>query len=293
MNINFEYYKVFYNVAKNKNITKTANELMISQPAVSKSIKTLEEQIGITLFTRNKFGVFLTEEGKVLYEEIKNAIEIIDNAEHKVTELINLDAGILNIGISNTLTRYYLLPYVKEFTLKYPKIKVKIHTEPTFKLINKVRNGLVDFIIINMPYNIPNDFTANKLKEIHDAFIANNNYIDLKDKTITLNELNKLPLILLANGSNGRYFLDNFCDKQNIKLEDKFELASYSLVSEFVKDGIGIGFLTKEFIEDELKNESLFEIKIAKEIPSRYIGISYLKDKKLSHCAELFIKLLK
>ena len=113
MNINFEYYKIFYNVAKNKNITKTANELMISQPAISKSIKNLEEQIGCTLFIRNKAGVSLTEEGKVLYEEIKNAINIIDNAEEKIDEMINLESGTLNIGINNTLTQKYLLPYIK------------------------------------------------------------------------------------------------------------------------------------------------------------------------------------
>ena len=93
MNINFEYYKIFYNVAKNKNITKTANDLMISQPAVSKCIKNLESQIGCSLFVRNKFGVSLTEEGITLYNEIKNAIEIIENAENKIDEIINLESG--------------------------------------------------------------------------------------------------------------------------------------------------------------------------------------------------------
>ena len=293
MNINFEYYKVFYYVSKNKNITKAANDLMISQPAISKTIKILEEQIGCSLFTRNKSGVFLTEEGKVLFNEIKNAIEIIDNAEFKMNEMINLECGILNIGISNTLTQNYLLPYIREFNQKYPKVKIKIHTEPTYKLIDKSRNGIVDFIILNLPYDIPLDFSKNILKEIHDCFVASNNFSELKNKVVTLEELNNYPLVLLAEGSNGRYFLDNICTNLNIKLTPKFELASYSLVTEFIKSGIGIGLVTKEFVEKELNNGSLFEIKLNPPIINRNIGMLYLKDKKFSHCTELFLKLLK
>lgn len=295
MNINFEYYKIFYNVAKNKNITKTANELMISQPAISKSIKNLEEQVGCSLFTRNKIGVSLTEEGRLLFNEIKDAIEIIENAEHKLNEMINLDCGILNIGISNTLTRNYLLPYIRKFNEMYPKVTIKVHTEPSFELINKARRGLVDFIILNLPYNVPTDFDKYSLIEIHDCFVANEKFIELKDKVISLEELNNYPLILLAQGSNGRYFLDNCCCKLGINLNAKFELASYSLVTEFIKSGIGIGLLTKEFINKELESGELFEIRTNPEIDnnSRNIGVIYLSQKSLSHCSLEFMKLLK
>lgn len=293
MNINFEYYKVFYNVAKNKNITKTANELLISQPAISKSIKNLEKQIGCSLFTRNKFGSFLTEEGKVLFNEIKTAIEIIENAEAKIIQMINLESGTLNIGVSNTLTQQYLLPYIKIFNNKYPKIKIKIHTSPTFELINKVRNGIVDFIILNLPYTIPADFNTIILKEIHDCFVASNNFPELKNKTLKIEELNNYPLILLAQGSNGRYFLDNLCTKLGINLNPKFELASYSLVTEFIKNSIGIGLVTKEFVEKELKEKILFEIKTIPSIENRHIGIIHQKSRPLNHCCKNFLELLK
>lgn len=294
MNVNFEYYKIFYNVAKNKNITKTANELMISQPAVSKSIKNLEDQIGCSLFTRSKSGVNLTEEGKTLFNEIKMAIEIIENAELKVNEMVDLDFGILNIGISNTLTRNYLLPFIKDFNSRHPKVKIKIHTEPSFELINKARNGLVDFIILNLPYNVPGDFITYNLLEIHDSFVANSDFSYLKDKTIPLKEISNYPLILLAQGSNGRYFLDNFCSEEGIVLSPKFELASYSLVTEFIEQGIGIGLVTKEFVKDKLNNGLLFEVKtnplISRE--KRHIGIMYLKGKNFNHCSREFLKLL-
>lgn len=295
MNINFEYYKIFYNVAKNKNITKTANELMISQPAISKSIKNLEEQVGCSLFTRNKAGVLLTEEGKVLFNEIKNAIEIIENAEKKLNEMIHLECGILNIGVSNTLTRNYLLPYIQEFNKMYPKVTIKVHTEPSFELINKARKGLVDFIILNLPYNVPDDFEKHNLVEVHDCFVANNNFSDLKGNVISLDDLNNYPLILLAQGSNGRYFLDDYCSKIGINLAPKFELASYSLVTEFIKSGIGIGLLTKEFIKDELESGDLFEICTDPliDIKSRNIGVIYLSQQTLSHCSKEFLKLLR
>ena len=141
MNINMELYKIFYYVAKNKNISKAANELLISQPSISKAIKNLEDQIGCQLFIRSKYGVVLTLEGKIFYEQIKSAMEIISNAEVKLKELINLEDGSLNIGISNTLTQKYLMPYLKEFHSLYPYIKIKIITGPTQSLITKVRNG--------------------------------------------------------------------------------------------------------------------------------------------------------
>lgn len=293
MNINLEFYKIFYYVAKNKNITKTANELMISQPAISKSIKKLEEQLGCHLFVRNKFGVILTEEGEYFYSKIKEAMELINHAETKLTEMINLEIGTLNIGISNTLTQKYLLPYIKKFREKHPKIKIKLHTDPSCILIKKVRNGLIDFIILNLPYNVPNDFEQLNLKKIHECFIASNKYKELKNKVLNLEELNKYPLILLAPGSNTRYFLDEFCTKEHINLIPEMELASYTLVTEFIKEELGIGLVTKEFIIKELEQGNIFEIKTTPKLPNRHIGAIYLKNQTLSCCSKEFLQLIK
>ena len=293
MNVNLELYKIFYHVAKNKNITKTANEMLISQPSISKAIKNLEDQIGCQLFIRSKYGVMLTEEGKIFYGQIKTAMEIIENAEIKLKELINLEEGILNIGISHTLTQKYLMPYLEEFHGLYPKIKIKIITGPTQTLITKARNGNVDFIILNMPYIIPSDFDVQKLKEIHDAFFANETFKNLKDKTIDLKDINNYPTILISKGSNTRYFLDNFTSSNNIIITPEIELASYSLVYEFTKLGLGIGYLTKDFLKEELENGSLFEIKTNPTIPTRKIGLIHCNNKNLSNASKKFIELLK
>ncbi len=293
MNVNYELYKTFYSVAKNKNITKAAHELMISQPAVSKSIKTLEDQVGCTLFIRNKYGVSLTEEGETFYKNIKPAIEMIEHAEETLQETLNLDYGTLSIGVSNTLTRKYLLPYIKKFHEQYPRIKIKISTSPTFELITQARNGLIDFIILNLPYQLPSDFKETTLKEVNDCFIASKDWKELKGKTIPLKEINNYPLILIAKGSNTRIFLDDFCEKNNIMLSPEMELASHSLVTAFTKIGLGIGYATKEFLKKDLKEQTLFEIKTAPTIPPRQIGATYLKQKQLNKASLTFLNLLK
>lgn len=293
MNVNYELYKTFYSVAKNKNITKAAHELMISQPAVSKSIKTLEDQVGCTLFIRNKYGVSLTEEGETFYKNIKPAIEMIEHAEETLQETLNLDYGTLSIGVSNTLTRKYLLPYIKKFHEQYPRIKIKISTSPTFELITQARNGLIDFIILNLPYQLPSDFKETKLKEVNDCFIASKDWKELKGKTIPLKEINNYPLILIAKGSNTRIFLDDFCEKNNIMLSPEMELASHSLVTAFTKIGLGIGYATKEFLKKDLKEQTLFEIKTTPTIPPRQIGATYLKQKQLNKASLTFLNLLK
>ena len=165
MNINFELYRIFYTVATIGNITKASKELMISQPAISKSIKNLEEQLGGQLFTRTKRGVILTEEGKEFYYYIKQAIEFINNAENKFTDLINLDVGTIRIGISTTLTKEFLLKYLEKFHKLYPKIEIQIHTNITYELMQKLRDGLIDLIILNLPYDTPNDVEIKKVKD--------------------------------------------------------------------------------------------------------------------------------
>lgn len=292
MNINFELYKIFYIVAKKQNITKAANELMISQPAISKSIKNLEDALHCSLFIRTSTGVILTDEGKMFYKQIKQAIEIIESAEDKIKELVNLEEGVLRIGVSNTLTKRYLLPYIKEFYMKYPNIKIKIFTNPTCELIPKVRNGIIDFIILNLPFEIPQDFEVQNLKEIHDCFVISKENKVLINKTISLKDLNKYQLIFMAQGSNTRTFIDSFLLKQNITLIPDLELASYSLVTEFTKIGLGIGLVTKEYLDDELTSGKLLEIKTDPPIPTRHIGTIYLKNKSLSCSSKTFLKLL-
>ncbi len=279
MNIDFELYRIFYVVANHCNITKASEELSISQPAISKSIKNLEEQLGGQLFVRTKRGVVLTEEGKEFYNYIKQAIEYINNAENKFTDLINLETGCIKIGISTTLTKEFLLPYLEEFHSLYPKIDIQIITNLTSDLMPKLRNGLIDIVILNLnDKNYGNDIDIIKCRKINDCFVVNNKYKDLTLKEVSIKELNNYPLILQAKGSNTREFLDNIARENGVVLKPNIELASYSLVVEFSKIGLGIGYATKEYIKEAIKNKELYELELKEKIPSRYIGVALSKN---------------
>lgn len=292
MNIDFELYRVFYTVATIGNITKAAQELMISQPAVSKSIKNLEEQLGGVLFTRTKRGVVLTEEGKEFYKYIKQAIEQINNAENKFSDLINLEVGTIRIGISTTLTRQFLLPYLEEFHRLYPKIKIQILTSVAAELFNKLQMGLLDLIIVNLPYKSNSEIEIKELREIHDIFIVGEAYKDLASKKLELEELKSYPLILQAKGSITRNFLDNFLREKDIFLEPEMNLSSFTLVKDFVRIGFGIGYSTKEYIQDELNSKLLYALDVVPEIPSRKIGLAYSKKNLPSFCTRKLISII-
>ena len=294
MNIDFELYRIFYVVANNGNITKASNELNISQPAISKSIKNLEMQLGGKLFIRTKYGVNLTEEGKEFYSYIKHAIEYIDNAENKFSQLINLETGCIRIGVSTTLTKEFLIPYLEEFHKLYPKIKIQIVTNYTVDLFHKLRNGLIDFIILNLSGDsYGNDIEITKCRMVHDTFIVNKNYIDLVEGEISLKDLNNHPLILQTKGANTRTFLDNFTKRFDVTLKPSIELASYNLVVEFTKIGFGIGYATYEYIQDDLNNHKLYELKIKEKIPGRYIGIAISKNHIPNFSTKKLIEIIK
>lgn len=293
MNINFELYRIFYVVANNGNITKASLELNISQPAISKSIKNLEEQLGGTLFVRTKRGVILTEEGQEFYKYIKQAMEYISSAENKFGELSNLETGTIRIGISTTLTKEFLLPFLEKFHNLYPKIDIQITTGMSSTLFQKLRNGLIDTVILNLKNReYDSDFEIIPCKEIHDAFVVSSSFNKSIPNKISMRELNNYPLILQAKGSNTRSFLDDFTLSQNVILKPSMELTSYSLVSEFTKLGLGIGYVTKEYVSDDLKNGKLIEIKLEKEIPSRFIGIVLSKTHLPSFSAKKLLEII-
>ena len=292
MNINLELYKIFYVVVKHLNITSASKELMISQPAISKSIKTLEEQLGGTLFVRTKRGVILTEEGKEFYNYIKEAMNYINNAENKFKEMINLETGTIRIGISLTLTKEVLLPYLEIFHKKYPKIQVQINTSVAKNLIEDLRKGNIDIIIANLPPKIDNDLEVIKLKEVHDCFIVNKEYKELINKKINLEELNNYPLILQPQNNNTRKFLDIYTEKHGVTLNPSITIGSYNLVVEFTKIGYGIGYATKEYIKNDITNKRLFILDINPKIPPRSIGIIISKNNLPSFSARKLIDII-
>lgn len=293
MNINLDLYKVFYYVAKNESITRAANELLISQPAISKSIKNLEEQIHAPLFIRKRDGVSLTEVGETIYNKVKDALELINSAEEDIKSLTNLESGSINIGASKTIIHEFLMPYIKQFHNDYPKINIRIFTDKTSELVKKTKMGLVDIIFTNMPYSFPNEFESIKIMDLHDCFVANENFTYLKKKKITKEEFEKLPLLVLTKGATTRIRLDDYCAQNNITIHPEMEFGSNTLIKEFTIAGFGIGMLTKEHVIEELDSGELFELNIELPLKEKYLGMALDSTKKNSLVIKKFIHFIK
>lgn len=293
MNINLELYKTFYYVAKNESITRAASELLISQPAISKAIKTLEEQLNTPLFIRKRDGVKLTEAGETIYNKIKGAMELIDSAEENIKSLTNLDSGSINIGASKTIIHEYLMPYIKKFHKDYPNINIRIFTDKTSDLIKKAKMGLVDVMFINMPYDFPNEFECIKVMDLHDCLVANKDYDYLKEKKITKKELENLPLLVLTKGAITRMRLDDYCIENNITIHPEMEFGSNSLIKEFTMAGFGIGMLTKEHVKKELESNELFELDIELPLKEKYLAMVLDSSRKSNIIIKTFTNFIK
>lgn len=291
--IDIELYKVFYTVAKAGNITKAADSLYISQPAVTMNIKKLEDLLGTTLFIRTKRGVILTEEGKVLYEYVADAMENIKLAENRLTSLKNLDSGIIRIGIGTTLTKYFLVPFLQIFHEKYPNVQINIDTSMTQEILKKLENGKLDLAIIASENKNYTTFNIEYSKDIQYNFFGNEKFKELSKTDISLEELNNYPLLLQYPYSNSRKMLDNFTQKNNISLKSNMELSSYSLVIEFAKIGLGLGFVAEDFVKDEVKNKELYRINIKPKFPKHNILILTKKDYLPSFSTKKLIEIIK
>lgn len=292
MNINLDLYKLFYVVAQCGSISKAAEQLFISQPAITFQIKKLESQLEATLFTRTKHGMILTDEGQIIYDYVKKALDNIANGENVLSNLKNLESGTLRIGASTTVCRHVVMKYLEIFHEKYPKIDIQIVNTLTPTLIKELRNGNLDILFLNMPMSENKDFKITKIKDVQDIFVGNKKYYELTKGKISLNELENYPLIFQKYPSNTRSFLNNYLNNNKININPKLEVVSYNLIMDLVKAGFGIGYATKEFIEDELNNKTLYEIKIEPNIPKRYIGIATLDNKITNYSVNKLIEII-
>ena len=292
MDISLDLYRVFYIVAKEGSISRAANVLFISQPAITFQIKKLEEQLSVSLFTRTKHGMILTDEGKVLFEYVRNGIENISNGENALSNLKNLDSGTIRIGVSTTICRYILMPYLEKFHEKYPNIDIQINNNISNNLIKELRNGNLDILMLFSPATENKDLIITKVKEVQDIFVGNKKYYDLLDKSTNLKNLKSYPLIFPNSSSNSRIYLNKYLKDNKVDLNPKLEVVSYNLIVDLIKTGFGIGYVTKEFIKDELDNKSLYEIKITPSIPKRTIVIATMNKKEPNYSVKKLIEMI-
>lgn len=278
MNVNLELYRIFYTVVMYGSISKAAEALFISQPAVTFQMKSLEKQLGLCLFVRTRQGIILTDEGSVLFNWVKKGLEDFNNGESILTNIKNLESGQIRIGSSTTVSRHVLMPYLKEFHEKYPKIDIQIVNNLTENLLSLLRNGSLDILILNLPMKEHNDLKIIPVMDVHDIFVGDKKYYDLTNGKIKLEALKNYQLIFQKLPSNTRVYLDKYLKDSHTSLNPTMEIVSYNLIMDFVIAGFGIGYATKEFIKEELNNKLLYEIQVNPAIPKRFIGIAIMKQ---------------
>ena len=289
MNVDLELYRVFYTVAKYNHMTKASEELHISQPAISQSVKKLENQLGGVLFLRSNKGMELTEEGKMFYEYVKGALELINNAENEFTSFKDLSKGDIKIGCSTTLTKLVLMNTLKEFHLAYPNININITNDLTSNLIKDLKVGKLDFVIFNEGNVKEKNLNLEKIVELRQGFIYNPEFYN--DNVNCFEDLNKFPLILQKEESNSRKLLDYVCLNNSVKLIPKMEVVSQELITEFVNSGLGVGFGIIDLAKRNYNN--LKELNISKKIPNINVYLATNKSVSLTFASKMFINYLK
>lgn len=288
MDINYELYKVFYYVADTLSFSEASKRLFISQSAVSQSIKTLEKKMNQTLFIRSTKKVQLTPEGEILLRHIEPAINLIKRGEAQIIEAASSTGGQIRIGASDTICRYFLIPYLERFHKEFPNAHIKVTNATSIKCVDLLESGQVDLIVTNYPNAYLGNMASTKLiKNFHDVFIANQSFASLKDRTVSLQELLKYPIMMLDKKSTTSEFLHSLFQQHQLDLVPEIELNSNDLLIDLAKIGLGIAFVPDFCIAEHAVD--IFVVDTEEALPPRHLALSFNEQIPLSHVTREFM----
>jgi DNA-binding transcriptional LysR family regulator len=286
--VKLDLYRVFCEVSKFKSFSKAAAALYMTQPAVSQAMMQLERELEFRLFTRTPKGVVLTNEGQLLFEYISSAMNLINTGEKKLGEIKNLMAGELRIGVGDTISRYFLLPYLEKFHKLYININLKVFNGTTIELCAMLKLGEIDIAVCNLPIE-DDSLEIIKCMDVHDIFVCGRMYKDRISMPLCLEDIAEFPLILLENKSNSRQYVEKYMLSKGVGIKPEIELGSHELLLEFAKIDLGISCVIREFSLEYLRSGTVYEMPMVEEIPKRSIGICYLKSIPLSPASARFV----
>ena len=289
MDINYELYKVFYYVATTLSFSEASKQLYISQSAVSQSVKVLEKKLNHHLFIRSTKKVSLTPEGEILLKHIEPAINLIKRGETQIIESNSLNGGQLRIGASDTICRYFLVPYLNNFHKQYPNVHIKVTNQSSINCAKLLEGGQVDLIITNYPNSgLSNVNNIRVIKEFHDLFLASKNYYpELENKTMTLKSLCSYPILMLDRRSTTSEFLHNIFQQRQLDLVPEIELSSNDLLIDLARIGLGVAFLP-DFCIPEMPDD-LFIVNTDEVLPQRQLVVAFNENLPVSQSTKKFI----
>ena len=289
--VNLDLYRVFYTVAKCGSLTRAAEELYISQPAVSRSIKQLETQLGVTLFTRTHRGMQLSAQGgQLIFEAVENALHLLSTAENRIAEQNSSATGTIRIGASDTIFEYFLADKIVAFHEKFPAVKIDLQADITPQSIEKLKADKIDVAFVNLP--IPSDpdlqLYGNCMR-LNDVFITSDKFPELTTGVHSLSELKKYPLVLMDKNTVSRRSTDNFFTSLGVELQPSIEVGSWDLMKRLVASGMGVGVIPREYITAMLEEQTLSLIKMDIALPARSVGMLLKKNAPVSYALHCFI----
>lgn len=291
MYINTELYRTFYIVAQEGSISKAAELLYITQPAVSRAIQQLEEKSGCSLFFRTPKGVKLTKEGETLYKYIDQAFNFIYLGEKKLAEVKELEKGEIAIAVGDTLCKHYLLSHLKDFNQTYPGVHIHVTNQKTPVIIDMLKKGKIDLGIANLPVEDA-ELAIHNIMEIQDCFVVGEKYLDLASKPRSIAEVVTYPMLLLEKGSNSRIYIDRYLAQNHITIQPEIELGNFELLAQFAIIDFGVACVIKNFITYELNKGFLYEVKLLEPIPPRHTAVVHLNSVPLSAASKRFLSFL-
>lgn len=282
MNISYEYYRIFYYVAKYKNLTTAAEALHSNQPNLSRTIKLLEHALGCRLLLRSNRGISLTPEGKRLYSHVKIAVEALQNAEEELKMVTGLQKGVITIGSSETALRLVLLPVLVEFQKKYPDIRIRIQNHLIGQAVASVKSGSVDFAVVASPADISKPLKSHSLMQFQDILIGGNAYTSLSEHSLSLRELEPYPLICHGEHTMTYRFYDDFYRSLGLSLKPELEAATTDQILPMVKSNLGLGFIPEIFATEALSAGEICRIPLQETMPYREIYLVENEERPLT-----------
>lgn len=291
MENNLNLYYIFYTVALHKNISGAAKELYISQPAISKAISKLEQSLDVILFHRSSRGVTLTMEGELLFTQVQTAFSAIRHGEEQLKKVNELGISQISIGVSITLCKYVLLPYLQQFVKDNPHIKVTITCHPTMETLRDIDNSVTDIGVVGIP-SLPNGLTYIPFREIQDTFVTTDRYLEnLKIRVGNDRKaiLNNATFMMLNKENISRKYVDMYLSSHQITMDNIIEINTMDLLIELAKIDLGIACVIKDFVKDELDDHSLTEVSLGCAIPKRKLGLVYKDDTIMTDAMKKFI----
>lgn len=291
--VNLELYRVFYTVAKCGSLTKAAEELYISQPAVSQSIKQLESQLGVSLFNRTHRGMELSPRGgKQIFSKVEQALRILGDVENQIEQVNASASGTIRVAASETIFEYFLADKIVEYHAKYPAVKIELISDVSARTMEGLKANKCDVAFINLPMESDPDIIVHgNCMRLTDVFITGEANKELSEGTIPLTRLRDYPIILLQKNTVARQVMDNFLDNVGITLTPAIEISSWDLMKRLVIRGMGVGVIPREYARHRLADKSLYEIKTDPLLPARSVGIAIPKNAQIPFSLRVFLEL--